>query len=67
MGASATFGRGNTPSGHGLLKSKDSEGTQLVSGLCLRGWGGVTQGSHNPLPHAFACPPTACNRPSNRQ
>ena len=30
-------------------------------------WGGVTQGSHNPLPHAFACPPTTCNRPSNRQ
>ena len=40
----ATFGGGNTPSRHGFLKSKDSEGTQLVSGLCLRGWGGVTQG-----------------------
>ena len=35
-------------------------------GLCSRG-GGVPQGSHNPLPHAFACPPTNCNRPSNRQ
>ena len=38
-----------------------------AEGRPLPNRGEVTQGSYNPLPHAFACPPTTCNRPSNRQ
>ena len=56
--------------GRGGSKKTQMDGHQdvkLRARPSLKEGAGVTQGSHNPLPHAFACPATTCNRPSNRQ
>ena len=54
----------------GATQRQDCSGSReqpVAQAFAEAGGGGVAQGSHNPLPHAFACPPTTCNRPSNRQ